>query len=304
MEILDSDLLSNWLVYKSAVTSSSENTLSAYKRDVSEFLDFLSTYRNEELYLITLKSIDIRDARAWMAHQRRSGISPRSLARKLSAVKSFLRWLGETEGFDLAGFLAVRSPKFQRPQPRPVSPKSAIDIIDFAGQSDPRAWVRSRDSAVIALLYGCGLRISELLSLTWSNYPLPESLKILGKGKKERMVPTLPAARYAVEKYAEICPFPRQSNQPMFVGIRGRSLNPRIVRLLMERARNALGLPSSATPHALRHSFASHLLKTSGDLRAIQELLGHSSLSTTQAYTEIDQAYLTEIFDKSHPRNG
>ena len=297
------EIIAEWILHKSAITGAAESTLLAYQRDVSEFMEFLTAHRNETLHLQSLLSIDIKDARSWMAHQHRKGISARSLARKVSAVKGFFRWLGETEGFDLTSFLSVRTPRFQRSKPRPVSPDAALDILEFTKKSDSRSWISARDTAIISLLYGCGLRISETMSLTWANYPLPDSLRILGKGKKERLVPTLPTTKEAVDKYAELCPFPRKIERPMFVGVRGGALNQRIIRHLMERARGALGLPASATPHALRHSFASHLLKTSGDLRAIQELLGHSSLSTTQAYTEVDQAQLEVMYRNSHPRN-
>ena len=297
------DLLAEWIGHKAAVAGSAANTLSAYERDVAGFVEFLASHRGEPPVLGLLRTVDIRDARAWLASERQCGTSPRSLARKLSAVKGFFRWLGETDGFDPAGFLAVRAPRFQRTLPRPVSPQAAMDILDHAENAEGLPWIRARDAAVLTLLYGCGLRVSEALSLTWSSHPLPDSLRIRGKGGKERLVPTVPAAGEAVAQYADLCPFPQQTDAPMFRGVRGGILNQRSVRQVMERARSALGLPSSATPHALRHSFASHLLRASGDLRAVQELLGHSSLSTTQAYTEVDQAHLAEVYRRAHPRS-
>ncbi len=297
------ELLSKWIGHMSAAAGAAGSTLSAYRRDVSGFLDFLAAHRGGIPDAGTLRSAGIRDARAWMAGEHRRGVSARSLARQLSAVKGFFRWLGETEGFDPAGILSVRAPRFQRALPRPLPPQAALNLLNHVGGSGGPPWIQARDAAALALLYGCGLRVSEALALTWSSCPLPDSLLIRGKGGKERLVPTVEAAREAVDRYAGLCPFPRQADSAMFRGIRGGVLNQRTVRLVMERARAALGLPPSATPHALRHSFASHLLKASGDLRAIQELLGHSSLSTTQAYTEVDQAHLTEIYRRAHPRS-
>ncbi len=296
--------LDAWIAHKTSVSGISDNSVSAYRRDVHEFLAFLAAHRGQPPGLATLKSITIRDARSWMAHARRRGISPRSLARQLSAVKGFFRWLGETEGFDPVAILSVRAPRFQRPLPRPVPEDAAFDILDHSSEADGPKWVSARDEAVLALLYGCGLRVSEALSLKGSSHPLPDSLRIRGKGGKERLVPAVPAAREAVSRYAELCPFPPAPDAPLFRGVRGGPMNQRTVRKVMQRARAALGLPASATPHALRHSFASHLLKASGDLRAIQELLGHSSLSTTQAYTEVDTAHLAEVYRSAHPRTG
>ena len=295
-------LLSDWIRYKSSISNSASNTVVAYQRDVQGFLDFLSAHLGEKVILENLRSASIREMRSWMASERRNGVSSRTLARRLSAVKGFFAWIGERDGFDPASLMSVRAPKFQRGLPRPVSPQSAIDIIENVENGSAKPWVKARDSAVLALLYGCGLRVSEALALEWSCHPLPDSLRILGKGGKERIVPTLPAAREAVTAYAKLCPFARDPDKPMFRGIRGGVLNQRTVRAIMESARNSLGLPASATPHALRHSFASHLLRSSGDLRAIQELLGHSSLSTTQTYTEVDQSHLVEVCRNTHPR--
>ena len=291
-----------WIAHKATVSGLSDNSVSAYRRDVHEFLTFLASHRGQLPGLAILKSVDIRDIRSWMAHARRRGVSARSLARQLSAVKGFFRWLGETEGFDPVAILSVRAPKFQRALPRPVPEDAALDILDHSSKAKGPKWISARDEAVLALLYGCGLRVSEALSLTWSSHPLPDSLRVRGKGGKERLVPVVPAAREAVSRYAELCPFPPVRDAPLFRGIRGGPMNQRAVRTVMQRTRAALGLPATATPHALRHSFASHLLKASGDLRAIQELLGHSSLSTTQAYTEVDTAHLADVYRSAHPR--
>lgn len=301
-DALATTLLVKWIEHKNTVGGISQNTLVAYWRDVSCFLEFLTQHFAEPPRLCTIRNIDIRTARSWMASERRIGISARSLARRLSAVKGFVRWLGEIHGFDPAAFLAVRAPRFQRPLPRPVSPQSALNLINYAGTSAHRsAWIKARDAAILILLYGCGLRVSEALALKWSSYPLPNTLFIRGKGGKERLVPTLPLASQAVARYAELFPFDKDPGSAMFRGVRGTVLNQRAVRLVLERARNALGLLGTATPHALRHSFASHLLRAGGDLRAIQELLGHSSLSTTQAYTKVDQTQLIEVYEKAHP---
>ncbi len=240
--------------------------------------------------------------RAWMAHERSRGLSARSLARALSAVKSFYRWLAEREGFDTTAVLSARAPKFSRRLPRPLDEGAARRMLETVeGQAD-RPWVAARDVAVVTLLWGCGLRISEALGLRGRDAPLPKALRIRGKGGKERLVPVIPIAREAVERYRALCPFEPEPDAPLFRGVRGGQLNARQVARVMEQARMACGLPASATPHALRHSFATHLLAAGGDLRAIQELLGHASLSTTQAYTAVDSTRLMEVYDKAHPR--
>ena len=291
-----------WLESQAGISGVSENTLRAYKKDATKFLKFLGQYKGEDPVVDHLSTTGLRDVRAWMADERMRGVSPRTLARELSAVKSFFRWLGERSGFDPVAVLNARAPKFQKKLPRPLDEDSAKDVLQFAGKNQGAKWIAARDEAVVALLYGCGLRISEALSLTWGYHPLPDAIKIRGKGNKERIVPVLPITRDAVSRYAELCPFQTEPDMPLFVGARGGPLNQRTVRKTMEQARIGLGLPATATPHALRHSFATHLLKSSGDLRAIQELLGHSSLSTTQAYTAVEKAQLLKIYQRAHPR--
>jgi integrase/recombinase XerC len=237
-----------------------------------------------------------------MASERARGVSARTLARSLSAVKSFTAWLAEREGFDASTTLSARGPKYRRKLPRPLSEAAAFDMIDRVGDHAAEAWVAARDRAVVTLLYGCGLRISEALGLTGADSPLPQVLRIIGKGGKERLVPVLPVTQAAVADYARQCPHDLTRDAPLFRGVRGGALNPRLIALVMEKARAQMGLPASATPHAMRHSFATHLLSAGGDLRAIQELLGHSSLSTTQAYTAVDAARLMEVYVKAHPR--
>jgi integrase/recombinase XerC len=265
-------------------------------------LGFLTQHKGGILGKSALGAITITDMRAWMAHERRRGIAARSLARSLSAVKSFYRWLSEIHGLEVTSVLATRAPRFKASLPHPVAANDAKAMINTADFQSSEPWVSARDTAVLTLLYGCGLRISEALGLTYAQAPLPEILKIRGKGNKDRIVPVIPAARSAVDAYLRLCPHAHEADTPLFLGIRGKRLNPRQIQKVMEQVRLQLGLPSSATPHALRHSFATHLLEAGGDLRTIQELLGHASLSTTQAYTAVDQARLMEVYKKAHPK--
>lgn len=287
---------------KRAVQGVSENTTSAYHTDLLSFFSFMSQHFGANLGAAPLKAITIQDMRAWLAHERRRGIAARSLARELSAVKSFYHWFAERDGFDATAILATRSPKFQKKLPRPVDENAARAVIDTIDLQSAEPWVAKRDAAVLTLLYGCGLRISEALSLRGNDAPLQSSLRIIGKGGKERVVPVLPVAQAAVDAYTAICPYDISAKTPLFFAIRGGALAPRAIQKTMAAARMQLGLPASATPHALRHSFATHLLTAGGDLRAIQELLGHASLSTTQTYTAVDTARLMEVYEQSHPR--
>jgi integrase/recombinase XerC len=294
--------MNRWLVHLSALRGASAKTTDAYRRDLSCFLGFMTGHLGEVPSKNSLGRIGISDMRAWLAHGRRSGRAPRSLARELSAVKSFYRWLGEAEGLDVTAVLATRAPKFSAGLPRPVSRTDTRSLIDTVEVQSADSWVAARDVAVVTLLYGCGLRISEALGLTRAAAPLPEVLRITGKGNKERLVPVLPVVRQAVDTYLRLCPLAQGPNDPLFLGKRGGPLNPRLIQKVIQQARMQLGLPSSATPHAMRHSFATHLLESGGDLRSIQELLGHASLSTTQAYTAVDQARLMEVYKKAHPK--
>lgn len=296
------DLLARWLDHLRALDGASENTLKAYQTDVAEFLGFLHGHHGESLGVSRLSQVTQSDMRAWMAHERGRGLSARSLARALSSVKNFIRWLADREGFDATHVLAARAPKFRRKLPRPLAVDAAQAMIEQVDTQAMEPWIAARDAAVVTLLYGCGLRISEALGLLGESHPLPEVLRIRGKGDKERLVPVLPAARDAVADYVRLCPYPPEPGLPLFRGKRGGALNPRLISRAMEQARLSLGLPASATPHAMRHSFATHLLAAGGDLRAIQELLGHASLATTQIYTAVDQARLMEVYRDAHPR--
>jgi len=296
------DALQRWLAELSAVGGRAPKTVDAYRTDVLGFLAFLQAHLGDAAGIVVLGKLETRDMRAWMAHERGRGVSARSLARSLSAVKNFVGWMAEREGFDPSTVLMTRSPRFQNKLPRPLDVSAARAMIDTVELQATTDWVARRDAAVVTLLYGCGLRISEALALTGDALPLGDVMRIVGKGGKERIVPVIPAARRTIDTYAESCPFDLEGAVPLFRGVRGGTLNPRLVQKVMEKARAQLGLPATATPHAMRHSFATHLLNAGGDLRSIQELLGHASLSTTQAYTAVDAARLMEVYKAAHPR--
>ena len=295
--------LASWLDHCHALNGAAGNTIKAYQADVMGFLAFMTLHHGAQQGLGPLSKITLTDMRSWMASERGRGVGARSLARQLSAVKTFYRWLSEREGFEPTAVLSTRSPKFTKKLPRPLAEDAATAMIETVELQATDAWVAARDSAVVTLLYGCGLRISEALGLTGADVPLPPVLRITGKGGKERIVPVIDAARAAVQAYLQLCPHPMAPDAPLFRGIRGGALNPRVVQKVMEKSRLQLGLPASATPHAMRHSFATHLLTAGGDLRAIQELLGHASLSTTQAYTAVDTAHLMDVYARAHPRH-
>lgn len=298
------DALGRWLAHIAAIDNVSENTVEAYRGDVLGFLAFLMGHKGGPHGVAVLGDLSIGDMRAWMAHERGRGVGARSLARALSAVKNFTGWAAEREGFDATAILSTRAPRFHAKLPRPLEVKDAKAVLDLVEVQAHEPWVAARDLAVVTLLYGCGLRISEALGLSAGQAPLPSSLRIVGKGGKERVIPVIDAARDAVAGYVRLCPHELGPDGPLFRGVRGGKLNPRIVQHLMQSVRLQLGLPATATPHALRHSFATHLLSAGGDLRAIQDLLGHASLSTTQAYTAVDMARLMDVYEKAHPLGG
>ena len=296
------DAIDRWLSELSGVGGRADKTCEAYRTDLLSFLAFLQSYEGDTLGTAHISKLTTRTMRAWMSHERGRGLGARSLARSLSAVKSFITWMAERDGFDPTAVLMTRSPKFQKKLPRPLAEDAAKAVLDTVELQSTTDWVARRDQAVVTLLYGCGLRISEALGLTGKDLPLGETLRITGKGGKGRIVPVIPAARAAVAAYIDTCPYDITRERTLFLGVRGKALNPRLVQKVMEQTRLQLGLPASATPHALRHSFATHLLNAGGDLRAIQELLGHASLSTTQAYTAVDTARLLEVYEAAHPR--
>ncbi len=296
------DALQDWLAHLRALDGASALTLDAYARDVAEFLGFLALHHGGAAGVAQMGAVTQSDMRAWMAATRGKGIGARSLARKLSALRSFARWLAAREGLDISAILAAKAPKYSRSLPRPLSEGDAREMLATVPLQTREDWTGLRDAAVLTLLYGCGLRVSEALGLTGRDAPLAEVLRIRGKGGRERLVPVLPAAHDAVAAYLRACPYAAAPDLPLFRAARGGGLNRRHVAQVMAAARMQLGLPASATPHALRHSFATHLLAAGGDLRAIQELLGHASLASTQVYTAVDQARLMDIYDAAHPR--
>jgi integrase/recombinase XerC len=295
-----------WLAYLEVERQLSANTSEAYARDISQFLSFLAGHLNRLPTLSHLKALAARDVRAFLASRRALGVGSRSLSRTLSALRMFFRFL-ERRGLGKNDAVrAVALPKLPHSVPKPLTAPKARALVESAHIAAPDApeWITARDTAVLALLYGSGLRISEALSLARKDAPTKgrDMLRVTGKGDKTRVVPVLPIVREAVERYLDLCPIERGSDDPLFVGVRGGPLNPRIIQLVIARARAALGLPDTATPHALRHSFATHLLGAGADLRAIQELLGHASLSTTQGYTEVDRDHLLRTYARAHPR--
>jgi len=299
--------MTRWLAHLRSERRLSPKTLEAYARDLRQFLGFLCEHWGARVTLSKFAALEASDVRAFMAMRRTSDIGGRSLMRALAGLRSFGRFL-EREGRGKVGALsAIRAPKVGKSLPKPVpiaAAKRFADAEERAGETrDP--WIWARDAAVMALLYGSGLRISEALGLRRRDVPLPgagDVLVVTGKGNKTRMVPVLQNVLALIQEYVAMCPHPLPPQGAIFVGARGGPLGPRIIQLTMERLRGALGLPDTATPHALRHSFATHLLSRGGDLRAIQELLGHASLSTTQIYTGIDTERLLEVYRSAHPR--
>jgi integrase/recombinase XerC len=299
--------LVRWRAFLAGERRMSPKTVEAYLRDASQFLAFMAEHLGGKVTLARLLKLAPADVRAFMAARRGDGIGSRSLMRMLAGVRSFTRFL-EREGKGRVGAVsAVRAPKIAKTLPKPLAVSDAKQMadVDLRAGDEREPWVLARDAAVLALLYGSGLRISEALGLKRKAVPKPgqgDAVTVTGKGNKQRMVPVLPQVLGLIADYAKLCPYDLPADGPMFVGARGGPLSPRIVQLAMAQLRGALGLPDSATPHALRHSFATHLLARGGDLRAIQELLGHASLSTTQIYTAIDAERLMDVYRSTHPR--
>ncbi len=296
-----------WLVHLAAERHYATNTLDAYERDVRQFFTHLHTHYERPPGLRDLNRLTPREMRGFMAARRAEGACSRSLSRQMSALRTFFHFLERADLLKNRAVLAVALPKVPFSIPRPLTVPKAKDVMTEAADAparDQERWVGARDRAALLLLYGAGLRISEALGLARRDAPLPprDIVRVKGKGGKERIVPVLPVIQSAVEAYIARCPWPLPPESPLFLGVRGGPLSPRILQLLMERMREGLGLPETATPHALRHSFATHLLGTGADLRSIQELLGHASLSTTQIYTEVDRATLLKVYDRAHPR--
>jgi integrase/recombinase XerC len=299
--------IAQWLAYLGAERRMSPETVEAYGRDVRQFLAFLNDHFGRRVSLAMLGELATPDVRAFMARRRGDGIGGRSLMRALAGARSFARFLERHGKGRVAALSAIRAPKVGKTLPKPLAVTPARRLADTglrAGE-EREPWVLARDAAVLALLYGSGLRISEALGLKAHEVPKPgagDSITVMGKGRKPRMVPVLAPVLILIAEYVALCPYALAPGEPLFVGAKGGPLSPRIIQLVMERLRGALNLPETATPHALRHSFATHLLGRGGDLRAIQELLGHASLSTTQIYTAIDTERLLEVYNSAHPR--
>jgi integrase/recombinase XerC len=297
-------LLAQWIAHLREERRFAANSVEAYARDVGAFLDFLCGHLGGEPSADDLAQLEPRDLRAYLAHRRQApgALADRSIARALAAIRGFYRYLERRCGLANARLALVRGPKLKRALPRPVSEAAARNLIADAADAAAQDWLGARDAALITLLYAAGLRISEALALTGADRPLPEMLRVRGKGGKERLVPLLSAAREAVERYAALCPYALTADAPLFRAARGGAMSPRMAQALMAHLRGRLGLPSSATPHALRHAFATHLLARGGDLRAIQDLLGHESLSTTQSYTGVEAQKILQLYRRAHPR--
>ena len=290
-----------WTAWLSGERRASEHTVVAYGRDLADFLDFLTGHLGEPPSLAAIAGLSAADFRAWLA-ARTGHLQRSSLARGLSVVRGFVRFLDRRRLASCPALAVLRGPKLPASVPKPLSVADAAEVVEAPAALVPSAWQAKRDIAILTLLYGCGLRLSEALALRRSEAPRSELMTIIGKGRKQRIVPVLPAVREAVAEYLAACPHPIAADGPLFVGARGGPLNPRLVQRRMAELRGVLGLPETATPHALRHSFATHLLGAGGDLRAIQELLGHASLSTTQRYTSVETERLLAIYDAAHPR--
>ena len=299
------DVVEAWLAHLIDERGQSVATREAYERDVRQFLGFLKTHLGHPPALGDLARVDAKAVRAFLSARRRAGAISRSLARTLSALRTFFRWLEREDRLENRSILQVALPKIPHSVPKPLTVEGAARVIETKREGAPE-WIVARDAAIMLLLYGAGLRISEALSLTPATAPLDgrDMMHITGKGGKERLVPTLAIVSAAIAKYVSLCPYPLAANGPLFLGARGGPLSPRLIQLTMERLRGELGLPDTATPHALRHSFATHLLSAGADLRQIQELLGHASLSTTQVYTEVDRQRLLQVYDRAHPRSA
>lgn len=295
---------SHWLVHLRGERRASRHTLEAYARDLEQFLAFLRDHLGGDPALADLAKLRTADFRAFLARRRNDGAGSRTLARQLSAIRSFFRHCERRGLLSNPALAALAAPKRPHAVPKPLTVAAAMRTLEDVEEGERAPWIEARDLAILTLLYGCGLRISEALDLDRRQAPEREGevLSVLGKGNKTRFVPVLPAAVKAIRHYLRLCPVPLGPRDPLFIGVRGGRLNARNIQLLMQRLRGALGLPDTATPHALRHSFATHLLSAGADLRSIQELLGHASLSTTQLYTEVDRARLLEQYRSAHPR--
>ena len=293
--------LAAWETWLACVKRASNHTLIAYRTDLEHFFAFMAGHGGGAISFSSLKAMEARDFRAWLA-SRLGEFEASSNARALSSVKHFFRYLEKHHAIKNAAIFHLRSPKQKKSLPKALSEPQTEQLLETSKTQHAEVWLNKRDVALLVLIYGCGLRINEALTLTLGNIPKGDILSITGKGNKQRQVPLLPQVKTAIAEYIALCPFPLTPSSVLFVGARGAPLNPAIVQKQIRRLRSQLGLSEHTTPHALRHSFATHLLNAGGDLRSIQELLGHASLSTTQRYTHVDQARLLQAYGKAHPR--
>jgi integrase/recombinase XerC len=294
-------LAAQWAAYLQHDRRRSPHTVRAYVATAHRLIRFRGRYRGEEIAADGLLGLSAADLRAFLADRRGDGLGASSAARELSGVRAFLAYAAEQQGSH-AQLPRTRAPKRPRTLPRPASPDEAVELAENAAEAASAPWIGARDLAILLLLYGAGLRVAEALSLTAAVLPIGQTLRVTGKRSKTRVVPVVPAVREAIEEYVRQCPYPLGGAAPLFVGARGGPLNPDLVRRAVAAARRRLGLPDTLTPHALRHSFATHLLARGADLRALQELLGHASLSSTQIYTAVDAARLLDVYRHAHPR--
>jgi integrase/recombinase XerC len=296
-----SALAARWASYLQHDRRRSAHTVRAYVATAHRLIDFVGRYRGEPVDSAGLTRVGPADLRAFLADRRAGGLGNASAARELSGVRAFLRYAAEQQGTP-AQLPRTRAPKRPRTLPRPAAPDEAMNLAETAADAASEPWIGARDLAILLLLYGAGLRVAEALSLSAAVLPIGSTLRVTGKRSKTRVVPVVPAVREAIEAYARQCPYPLRGDMPLFVGARGGPLNPDLVRRAVAAARKQLGLPDTLTPHALRHSFATHLLARGADLRSLQELLGHASLSSTQIYTAVDAAHLLDVYRHAHPR--
>lgn len=294
-------LVAQWASHLAHDRRRSAHTVRAYSGSAHRLIDFLGQYRGERIEAAALTGLSAADLRAFLAARRASGLGAASAARELSGVRAFLLWVGERNG-GMAGVPRTRAPRRPKTLPRPAAPDEAVALAEDAGAFASEPWIGARDLAILLLLYGSGLRVSEALSLTARDLPIGEAIRVTGKRSKTRIVPVVKAVREAISDYLQQCPYPISGETPLFLGARGGPLSADIVRRAVRAARVRLGLPDTLTPHALRHSFATHLLARGADLRSLQELLGHASLSSTQIYTKVDAAHLLDVYRHAHPR--
>ena len=294
--------IEDWRRWLESERRASRHTADAYGRDLSAFLTFLTGHLGGEASLKDLRNLKAADFRSYLAHRANTGVARSSITRGMSTLRNFFRFLERSYLVHNPAVKAVKTPRLPQSVPKALDENEALAAITTAGDMYNEPWLAARDTALFLMLYGCGLRIGEALSLTCGEVPKGEMLRVVGKGQKERIVPVLPVVREAIKSYRELCSFAPEPSAPLFVGKRGGALNPGVVQRQVRRLRALLGLAETATPHALRHSFATHLLAKGGDLRTIQELLGHASLSTTQRYTVVDAARLAKVYDAAHPR--